>query len=597
MDNTTNVAKARQFADLAHNTKLDEITREYSEKMRASRNELAAVGNVRSGATVVETARLHGERISALLQARLESLLEGYDLHDVELDAEISSSIIEDLTKYRATLIQHAAQALDNDPICRGIVNKSQYEGFVTQHVRTSPASVKVAIERKRLTKKTQVNPAPVYHVSQGDNARLNVNSQDNSANVQTNLVTPQTPANETISPESTGDSRHRTHKVLLSVLGLAAVAGYSTAQVIRPDHPTAGWWTLYIAILCTVAAIAVEVSSRWRHSRTLFLTISIVIGLIATGIFWRYRPADAEPVSTAPPHQTTTPTSSGPSGIVDLKDSVTTEVRRAQRTIEFNFPTSGERKQKFHVHGARPNLIQIEPKPTGLKEDDLPMDVAVDGGSITVLKFGQEDDGGYIMFDTSQLLRGTRIRGEILGYAEIGAKRAGGKTLNTDKAPAKTGTDGPSIGSVTQGSGSALSVNQSGGITAGTINYLPPQRILTSEQQKILVATLKSVCPFEVAVRGVPGNAESLEYATQITRAIEQAGCKTRRAKFLIDTSAGYGVWIVLHDASVVPNGADALVDAFEKAGIKIQSQTLDAIEPGVVYVMVEFNDAKPPS
>jgi len=119
----------------------------------------------------------------------------------------------------------------------------------------------------------------------------------------------------------------------------------------------------------------------------------------------------------------------------------------------------------------------------------------------------------------------------------------------------------------------------------------------LTSEQQKILVATLKSVCPFEVAVRGVPGNAESLEYATQIATAIEQAGCKIRRAKFLIDTSAGYGVWIMIHDTSAVPRGSDALADAFTKAGIMVQGQTLDAIEPEVVYVMVGFNDSKPPS
>ena len=60
-----------------------------------------------------------------------------------------------------------------------------------------------------------------------------------------------------------------------------------------------------------------------------------------------------------------------------------------------------------------------------------------------------------------------------------------------------------------------------------------------------------------------------------------------------MIDTGAGYGLWVMLHDKDNIPDGANALVDAFLKAGISVKSNTMDVIEPGVIYLMVEFNDA----
>jgi hypothetical protein len=49
-----------------------------------------------------------------------------------------------------------------------------------------------------------------------------------------------------------------------------------------------------------------------------------------------------------------------------------------------------------------------------------------------------------------------------------------------------------------------------------------------------------------------------------------------------------------MLHDKENIPAGADALIDALTQAGLAPKSNTLDAIEPGVVYLMVAFNDAK---
>jgi hypothetical protein len=85
------------------------------------------------------------------------------------------------------------------------------------------------------------------------------------------------------------------------------------------------------------------------------------------------------------------------------------------------------------------------------------------------------------------------------------------------------------------------------------------------------------------------------MSYAEQLAQAIKEAGCTLRRPRFLIDTSPSYGLWVMLHDKDNIPAGADALVDALFKTGAPVKTNTLDAIEPGVVYLMVGFNDAKP--
>ncbi len=56
-------------------------------------------------------------------------------------------------------------------------------------------------------------------------------------------------------------------------------------------------------------------------------------------------------------------------------------------------------------------------------------------------------------------------------------------KEPETERAPSvsSSGTDSPAIGSITQGPGSALSINQQGGITAGTVNNFGPLLLPTA--------------------------------------------------------------------------------------------------------------------
>jgi hypothetical protein len=95
---------------------------------------------------------------------------------------------------------------------------------------------------------------------------------------------------------------------------------------------------------------------------------------------------------TTAPANPANAPKPSGLSDNINLEANPTLEVRRRLPTIEFSFVTSGNKRQEVRL-SVVPEFIQLEPKPTGVKESDLPKDVPVTGGTVTVLRFGQEGE------------------------------------------------------------------------------------------------------------------------------------------------------------------------------------------------------------
>jgi hypothetical protein len=183
VDRNEAIAKARQFAQTAYSDEMERISREFQEKLVAKRSEAVAKGN--SGALAAATGRLHGERIQALLQARLNTLLEGYELYQVELDDQIAAHILTDVMALHEIMLGHAASVQQID---RGAVSPHHYVQLVRQNVGMSHNSVKVQIDRRRLMPKKDApgqSATNIYHVH-GHNPRWNVNSQDRSVNVVT---------------------------------------------------------------------------------------------------------------------------------------------------------------------------------------------------------------------------------------------------------------------------------------------------------------------------------------------------------------------------------------------------------------------------
>jgi hypothetical protein len=187
VNNSDATAKARQFAETAYNSVVETKARDLAQKSGEIRNKLAARGSVLSGQMSYEMAALYGEHIKSLTQARLDLLVEGYELHGVPFDEQVSTCIIEDVSQLRSSLIKHTEVAVRASPIDRGPIDVPRFIQMVEQQIG-GLNSIRTQLDRKRLMKKpepTQSTVTNVYHVY-GHNPRWNVNSRDQSVNVVT---------------------------------------------------------------------------------------------------------------------------------------------------------------------------------------------------------------------------------------------------------------------------------------------------------------------------------------------------------------------------------------------------------------------------
>ena len=97
MDQQQAIEKARQFARTAYAGQVDEIVRVHQQKIVELRSQLAARGILMSGTQVVETARINAEQIEALTVARVDAILEGYELYAVEVDDQMAINICDEV--------------------------------------------------------------------------------------------------------------------------------------------------------------------------------------------------------------------------------------------------------------------------------------------------------------------------------------------------------------------------------------------------------------------------------------------------------------------------------------------------------------------
>jgi hypothetical protein len=178
--------KARRFADSAYFAEVETLSKQYDKKLGEMRSQMAARGLIMSGATTVETARINGERFKAMLQARLNFLLEGYELHGVEIDDPLATSTVNEIMNLRNNLVAQAKQRVGEGAHDITIGGTDAYIQSLEQNIGVSGNSIRTQIDRRRMMpKKTEVpsSVTNVYHVY-GNNARWNTNSSDYSTNV-----------------------------------------------------------------------------------------------------------------------------------------------------------------------------------------------------------------------------------------------------------------------------------------------------------------------------------------------------------------------------------------------------------------------------
>lgn len=175
--------KARNFARNAYAAQYDEIVKEHQQKIAEMQNRHAARGILLSGMTIHETARIHGDQIKTLAEARLDALLEGCELHGVEIDDQMALNMCDEAAQGMNQMIYSTkSPAFGGMP---PMFPDTQYRRMVEQAVGINAAALKTRIDRRRLMPKKKEGPMTIYNVK-GDNARWNINSTDNSVNVIT---------------------------------------------------------------------------------------------------------------------------------------------------------------------------------------------------------------------------------------------------------------------------------------------------------------------------------------------------------------------------------------------------------------------------
>ncbi len=192
------VAKAQRYADIAYSAARNSIQRESQRKLADARGRLASKGLAHSSVMNAETTSLRAELLKMQLQARADALLEGYELHGVQLDETIAQQIVADVESLaQQSLAGMTSSALGQAGIVAmrtgsnpapSIAAAAEFKREMGRRTHSMLKEIRVHVERRRLRPKehnglNQRTITNVYHLH-GHNSRVNVQSTDQSTNV-----------------------------------------------------------------------------------------------------------------------------------------------------------------------------------------------------------------------------------------------------------------------------------------------------------------------------------------------------------------------------------------------------------------------------
>ena len=182
IDQQQAIEKARQFARMQYTGKMELIVREHEQKRIQMRAQLNKRGLLISGNMIAENARIDGEQVTAITQARIDATLEGYELYGIEIDDSMAINMCDDLVQgMKQMTFNCKCPTFGGSSVSLGL--EPQYPRMVEQALGLSANLIKTQIDRRRLMAKKHNSPTTNYYV-QGENARVNVNSTDQSVNI-----------------------------------------------------------------------------------------------------------------------------------------------------------------------------------------------------------------------------------------------------------------------------------------------------------------------------------------------------------------------------------------------------------------------------
>ena len=140
--------KITEYVSKAYAAKLHASTQLAAETIAATKAQLAAKGVILSGRTVHEIAKIQGENINTVVQARADALLDAYELYGAEIDDEILAEV----TSLRSTLIGQIG--LKNSGLPPGVPASDHFMPLLDTNTGAIVNTIACQIEQRKVVPK-----------------------------------------------------------------------------------------------------------------------------------------------------------------------------------------------------------------------------------------------------------------------------------------------------------------------------------------------------------------------------------------------------------------------------------------------------------
>ena len=145
------------------------------------------------------------------------------------------------------------------------------------------------------------------------------------------------------------------------------------------------------------------------------------------------------------------------------------------------------------------------------------------------------------------------------------------------------------SIGNVT--GDVVISQNQSGGITAHTVNIGPQTRKLTKEQEITFVEYLKNNPKGDIIIEVKGPDKEPNEFANQLEELFKQSGWNiTAHPISLVGNYDAKGMALLVHSKETAPPYINYLYRAFKTIGIDIHAEIANSRPEGSLTLVIGY-------
>jgi pyrimidine deaminase RibD-like protein len=172
-----------EYVGNAYLAALQRSRQETADKIAATKAGLAQRGIILSGRTVYEIARIHGDSVNALVQAKADALLDAYELYG----AEIGDEILAEVRSIRANLIFHITEKDSGLP--PGVPAANMLKSMLEDNTGAIVHTIACQIEQRKVAPKfKRADIDSVFEKLAIDEARLSV-AEDQRAHPKVGAV------------------------------------------------------------------------------------------------------------------------------------------------------------------------------------------------------------------------------------------------------------------------------------------------------------------------------------------------------------------------------------------------------------------------